>query len=99
MDELIQIVGSLLGLVALVGVLVLFSLWWSTRRDRGQLHRHLRLRDQELGVWELLAQGDASRQIVQSPEEPVPEPLEGDGSPQAEEPREEEEYKLPEAVQ
>jgi len=88
MDELIQSAGSLVGLAALVGVLVLFLLWWSMRRDRKRLHQELDLREWQLGLRELL-EGDGRPQAEEPREESVPEPLQGDGSVQPEEPREE----------
>src|SRR5215208_2037969 len=74
MDELIQSAGSLVGLAALVGVLVLFLLWWSMRRDRKRLHQELDLREWQLGLRELL-EGDGRPQAEEPREESVPEPL------------------------
>src|SRR5215210_7107484 len=74
MDELIQSAGSLVGLAALVGVLVLFLLWWSMRRDRERLHRQLDGRGWQLGL-RALVQGDGRPQTDEPREESVPEAL------------------------
>ena len=39
--ELLLLAGSIAGLAALVGVVVLFALSWSMERDRNQLKRSL----------------------------------------------------------
>jgi hypothetical protein len=98
MEELIQLVGSLLGLGGLLGVLVLFLLWWSTRRDREQLHRQLGVRERQVALPELVP-GDASRQGEQQPEEEVPEYLPEDVSPPAQGEEEEREAFVPEVAQ